>query len=191
MNTRVKVVRKKTNRRYVALLRGINVGGNNIIKMQDLKHAFENMGCTNIRTYIQSGNVVFDSPVTDEEKLCANIEKTLSKEFAYASSVVLITQTQLKKIVASAPPSFGREPTKYRYDVLFLKPHISVRALLKDIPINPAVDIVHAGKGVLFYSRLIAHATKSRMNKVILLPAYKSMTIRNWNTTMKLRDLSE
>lgn len=69
------------NIQYLALLRGINVGGKNIIKMVDLKACFEEMDLSDVTTYIQSGNVVFASTETDSAKLTDKIEKTLSKRF--------------------------------------------------------------------------------------------------------------
>src|SRR5690606_20883705 len=107
--------------RYIALLRGINVGGNNIIKMADLKTCFENMNFKDVVTYIQSGNVLFSTDEKDQDKLTAKIEKALSERFNYGSRIVLITSNQLKKIVEEAPAGFGEEASLYRYDVLFLK----------------------------------------------------------------------
>ena len=75
---------------YLALLRGINVGGSNIIKMAALKTCFEGMGFTNVATYIQSGNVLFASAEKNTGKLTRKIEKALSKQFSYKSLVVMV-----------------------------------------------------------------------------------------------------
>jgi uncharacterized protein (DUF1697 family) len=169
--------------KYLALLRGINVGGNNIIRMTDLKACFEKMGFANVSTYIQSGNVLFTSKQLISEQ---QIEKVLSKQFDYKSRVVVVTYDQLKDVVQHAPEKFGKEPEKYRYDIIFLKkPHTGGEAIL-DIPVNKSVDAVYAGKHVVYFLRLIAKATQSHLPKVIQLPIYQNMTIRNWNTTTKL-----
>lgn len=106
--------------KYLALLRGINVGGNNIIKMANLKASFEKLGCTDVSTYIQSGNVIFSSSKS-EANLSKLIESALSKTFGYKASIVLIKQRELKRILDSKPKNFGSKPTTYRYDVMFLK----------------------------------------------------------------------
>jgi uncharacterized protein (DUF1697 family) len=107
--------------RYLALLRGINVGGKNLIKMAELAACFENLGFTEVRTYIQSGNVIFCAHEPDQGKLTGLLEDALSKTFKYDSRVVLRSYEELKDIVAQAPDGFGSDPSTYRYDVIFLK----------------------------------------------------------------------
>lgn len=175
--------------RWVALLRGINVGGNNLIKMQDLRACFEENGFSGVSTYIQSGNVLFSATGQARTGLSRRLERVLSQTFGYRASVVLRDRTQMQKIVANAPKGFGTEPAKYRYDVAFLKEPLTAAAALEDVPIKPGVDRAHAGTGVLYFSRLVAKATESRLNRVASLPIYKNMTIRNWNTTTKLLEL--
>src|SRR5882672_5777503 len=96
--------------KYVALLRGINVGGKNMIKMTELKVCFEKMGMHNVRTYIQSGNVLFESSQTDIGKLTEEVEQALSKTFGYKSVVVVRSHQQLQDTVRRAPAGFGRDP---------------------------------------------------------------------------------
>ena len=172
--------------RYIALLRGINVGGNNIIKMADLKACFERMGFSDVVTYIQSGNVAFGTSETDEEVILKEIEKQLNIIFNYHSPVVVLSQQHIFSVVKNAPTSFGTEPTKYKYDVLFLKSPLVATTAINDIVFNEGVD---TGDGVLYFSRLISGDSKSYLGKVVKLPIYKQMTIRNWNTTSKLVDL--
>ncbi|MHB1278414.1 MAG: DUF1697 domain-containing protein [Bacteroidia bacterium] len=177
--------------RYVALLRGINVGGNNIIKMTDLKASFEKMGFQNVSTYIQSGNVIFSSDNADNEALSEKIEQALSSAFAYTSKVVLVSQKNLAQIVNEAPPGFGAEPNLYRYDVLFLKPPLTPKIAVQKLILREGVDQVWQGEGVIYFSRLIAKAGQSYLNKLVGLSIYKQMTVRNWNTTSKLLVLTE
>lgn len=168
--------------RYVALLRGINVGGNNLIRMTDLKDCFSALGLRDAATYIASGNVVF-SAARDQT---AVIERALQKRFGFAIPVVVRSEPQLKRIVEDAPAGFGRDPAKRRYDVIFLKKPLTAAKALAVVPRKGGVDEVMAGDGVLYYSRLTARAAQSRLSRVVLLPEYKSMTIRNWNTATKL-----
>src|SRR5688572_22484868 len=96
-----------SHNRYIALLRGINVGGNNLIKMLDLRTSFANMGFTDVETYIQSGNVVFSSKQTNKTKLTALIEEALSDAFSYESRVVVVSGSEMERVVAQAPKGFG------------------------------------------------------------------------------------
>ena len=171
---------------YVALLRGINVGGRNLIKMPALKACFEANGFADVVTYIQSGNVVFASPETQAAGITRRIEEMLGDTFGYRATVVVRNRAQMRAVVERAPKGFGTEPAAYRYDVIFLKPPLTSKVAIKSVPTNPAVDQAHAGTGVLYFSRLIERATQSRLNKIISSPIYARVTIRNWNTTTKL-----
>ena len=97
----------------------------------------------------------------------------------------------MRAIVDRAPKGFGSQPAKYRYDVLFLKEPLTAKEAMKHVPTNPAVDAAQAGRGVLYFSRLTARATASRLNRIVGSPIYASMTIRNWNTTTKLLGLMQ
>jgi uncharacterized protein (DUF1697 family) len=169
---------------YLALLRGINVGGHNTIKMTDLKACFHDIGCADVATYIQSGNVVFRSDDKSVAHLMEIIERTLSERFTYTSRVVA-------GVVERAPGGFGEHADQYRYDVMFLRKPLTAVQAMKVIRLKEGVDTVHRGKGVLYFSRLIAKAAQSHLAKLVALPAYQSMTIRNWNTTTRLLALME
>lgn len=179
------------NIRYLALLRGINVGGKNIIKMADLKASFESMGFSDVTTYIQSGNVVFASTEQDAANLTDKIEKALSKRFSYTSRLVLVTHPEMKKVVAGAPKGFGDDLDTYRYDVIFLKEPLTPAEAMEQVSVREGVDTAHAGKQALYFSRLISRASQSHLTKIIGTPVYQNMTIRNWNTTTKLLALME
>jgi uncharacterized protein (DUF1697 family) len=174
---------------YVALLRGINVGGSNLIRMAALKACFEAEGFRQVTTYIQSGNVLFTASRPNQRTLTGQIEKALSRSFAYHSRVVVRSFQQMKATVEKAPKGFGRQPTAYRYDVIFLRDPLTPDEAMKSVTTNPDVDRVFTGDGVLYFSRLISRAAQSRLSRVVGTPAYQNMTIRNWNTTAKLLDL--
>lgn len=178
--------------RYVALLRGINVGGKNLIPMTGLKTCFEENGFDDVRTYIQSGNVVFSSPVSNQAELTRRIERMLGTTFDhYDARVVLRSRSQIRSIVDRAPKGFGAEPAQYRYDVVFLKPPLTARTVVESVPTKEGVDRIWAGTGVVYFSRLTSRAVQSRLTRVASMPIYQQMTIRNWNTTTKLRELVE
>jgi uncharacterized protein (DUF1697 family) len=171
---------------YVALLRGVNVGGKNLIKMPALKACFEANGFADVATYIQSGNVLFASPETRVAGLTQRIEEMLAETFAYQATVVVRNRAQMRAVVERAPKGFGTEPATYRYDVIFLKQPLTSKVAMESVPTKPGVDEAHAGTGVLYFSRLTEKATQSRLNRIVSSPIYASVTIRNWNTTTKL-----
>jgi uncharacterized protein (DUF1697 family) len=177
--------------RYVVLLRGINVGGNNVIKMTDLKKCFTEMGFADVCTYIQSGNVMISSEEKNILELAERIERELSNSFKYNSKVVVISAEDLKRIITGAPNGFGNAPDKCRYDVIFLRWPLSATQAIKIISTKEGVDSVEIGPGVLYFSRLISKATQSYLPKIIKLPIYKEITIRNWNTTTKMLSITQ
>lgn len=171
---------------HVALIRGINVGGNNIVKMADLRACFEAMGFTGVATYIQSGNVLFVARQASKAKLAATIENSLGERFGCGSCIVLLSAAELAQVVAQAPRGFGQQPDRYRYDVLFVREPTTAREALAQVPAKPGVDAADAGDHALYFRRLVARANESRLPKLIQQPVYKSLTVRNWNTTMRL-----
>ena len=176
---------------YVALLRGINVGGRNLIKMTELKACFEKHGFRMVVTYIQSGNVLFESRDSPSATLPRRIDDMLAATFTYRASVVLRTRKQLRNIVEQAPDRFGTQPERHRYDVLLLKSTLSAPAAIKRVPTKTGVDQVYAGPGVLYFSRLIRRASQSCLSRFVSLSIHQNMTIRNWNTTIKLLQMMD
>jgi len=174
------------NIQYLALLRGINVGGNNIIKMTDLKSCFESLAFTNVSTYIQSGNVLFLSDEKDKTKLTNKISKALTEKFNYNLPIIILSKKQLNSVVDEAPCGFGKDPDNYKYDVIFLKESLIPNEVIRNIYPKAGVDFAFAGKQVLYFSKLISKASQSHLTRIISIPEYKNMTIRNWNTTTKL-----
>jgi uncharacterized protein (DUF1697 family) len=171
--------------KYLELLRGVNVGGKNTIKMPDLKACFEGIGLTEVATFIQSGNVLFSANVNSIIKLTKEIEGALSKTFNYNSRVVVLSREQLASAVKHAPPGFGKNPAGYRYDVVFMRKPLSPAEALKSVSVKEGVDQAFAGPDVHYFAN-ISKASQSRLPRLITEPVYQSMTIRNWKTTTKL-----
>ncbi len=176
---------------YVALLRGINVGGKNIIKMIDLKATFESLGYQKVQTYIQSGNVIFVAAEQDKRNLEGQLEATLSTVFAYHSTLVLRSLDEMKSIVAGAPSGYGADRTHYFYDVIFLKEPLAASAALEYLIPKEGIDQAYHGDGVVYFMRLISQASRSQLTRLTGMPIFPSVTIRNWNTTTKLLELMQ
>lgn len=174
---------------YLALIRGINVGGKNLVKMADLRAAFEDLGFADVATYIQSGNVLFRAPRQRREQLAARIESELSRRFGTELKVVLLTTAQLTEVIAGAPDGFGDD--SHRCDVIFLRKPLTVRKAFGLVETRDGVGAAWPGKGVIYFSRLASKASSSRLSRIVALPEYQNMTIRSWSTTTKLATLMD
>jgi uncharacterized protein (DUF1697 family) len=175
---------------YVILLRGINVGGKNKVPMAAFKEWLEELGFSNVSTYIASGNVILRSDKRAEE-ITAQIEKALPERFNLDDQLIkalALTLDQLEAVIDNKPAGFGEHPDKYHSDAIFLMGIDSAEAMTVFAP-REDVDKVWPGDNVVYSQRLSALRTKSRLNKIMSSPLYKSMTIRSWSTTVKLLDL--
>jgi uncharacterized protein (DUF1697 family) len=170
-------------KRYLALLRGINVGGNNRVAMADLRQAFDDAGYGAVRTYINSGNVLFESAASRTVE--ADVERLVEQRFGIPR-VVVRSHEQLRRIVRDAPEGFGTAHDTFHSDVIFLRSPLTATQAMRIVTLREGVDQAWAGTGVLYFARLSAERTKSRMGTIVGTPEYRQMTIRNWNTTTKL-----
>jgi uncharacterized protein (DUF1697 family) len=173
--------------RYAILLRGINVGGKNLVPMVGLRSCLEALGFANVSTYIASGNVILESDKPAPE-IAAQIEAALIKSFTMDSElikVLALTRNQLQAVIDNKPEGFGDQPGKYHSDAIFLMGIDAAQAMPVFNP-RPGVDKVWLGDGVIYSQRLSVERSKSRLSKIVASPLYKAMTIRSWNTTIKL-----
>lgn len=176
--------------KYVALLRGINVGGNSLIKMADLKAVFEKHGYTNVVTYINSGNVIFETNEKKHDMISEHLEKVLSAAFKIPLTVVVRSHDQLKDVFSDAPAEWKRE-NDIRCYVTFIREPVTAKDASKEVSLRENIDEMKVGKGHLYFSTKLSGITKSHINKVIGKPIYKSMTMRNFNTVQKILALME
>ena len=174
--------------RYLALLRGINVGGRNPVAMADLREAFAADGYEAVRTYIRSGNVLFGSDAAPDS-LEDDLEAMLERRLGFPLVVVLRSHLQLRNVVEEAPDGFGGDPDTYHSDVIFLKAPLSSQEAMRVVARREGVDQAWAGTGVLYFARLSERRTQSRMSRIVGTPEYSQMTIRSWTTTIKLLSL--
>jgi uncharacterized protein (DUF1697 family) len=169
----------------VALLRGINVGGNNVIAMADLCQVVADAGMDDVRTYIQSGNVLFASD-RPRASLEAHLETTLAQAFGRPLTVVVRSHHQMRNVVTKAPEGFGASPDTYHCDAVFLRSPLTPAGAMEVVQLRDGVDEVWPGTGVIYFARLSAQRTRSKMHKIVGTPQYRLMTIRSWSTTTKL-----
>jgi len=175
--------------KYVALLRGINVGGNNKVPMADLRDCLESLGLKNIRTYIQSGNVLFESSEKDENKLTRDIEQVIETHFGFPVVVALFSQPEFEYIAKHTPESWLKNP-EHKYNYLFLKKPWNESEVMQAIGLlKPELESATVGKGVIYQSMSIKFFGRTAGGKIAGKPVYKLMTIRNHNTVTKLLEL--
>ena len=175
---------------YVILMRGINVGGKNKVPMAGLRECLEDLGFSNVSTYIASGNVIAESDKS-VDKIQAQVEQALPKCFkldAELVKVLVLSRRQLQAVVDNKPKGFGDSPEKYHSDAIFLM-GIDVAQAMPVFSPREGVDRVWPGDGVVYSERLSSQRTKSRLSKIVGTPVYRSMTIRSWNTTTKLLEI--
>lgn len=174
-------------KKYVALLRGINVGGNNKVDMGELKVVFEKMGFFDVSTYINSGNVLFSSKA---EPSAEKIEKVIEKKFGFPVRTLVRDTEMLKEIVSSTPIDWSNDKDQ-KTDVLFLWDGYDTKKSIGLIKTNDKVDtLVYVKKSIVWHIHKKDY-NKSGMNKFIGTEVYKNMTARNINTVRKLVELSK
>jgi uncharacterized protein (DUF1697 family) len=167
--------------KYVTFLRGINVGGR-IIRMADLKTCFEGMGFSEVKTLLNSGNVIFESDLKEPE-LKKKIEETLTKTFSYPAKVWVISMDELKKIIGANP--FLDAPTDYHQYVIFFENNLE-KDLAAEVA-NSDNEEVKAGKKVVYWKVQKGLTLKSQCGKLLSQSKYKDFnTVRNMNTLQKV-----
>ena len=173
---------------FVALLRGVNVGGNNIISMRELKERFERLGFEQVTTYINSGKVIFSSKETDPRKLEKKIEQMLSKEFQLDSKVVIRSLAEMEQLVAGLPKNWTGDPD-WRYNVIFLRHTIDSEKILEELTAKGDHEQISYRPGTVLWSAQASEINRTNMQKLSSRKIFRDMTVRNLNTTKKLCEL--
>lgn len=175
---------------YVALLRGINVGGNNKVGMKELKAAFEAAGMTSVRTYINSGNVIFTSKSRDREALTRLLGKAISERFGFEVNLLVRDIDQIRSVIDVLPEHWANDQTM-KCDVIFLWDDIDEASVLDQLSFRPEMEDVIYTPGAVIWRIDRENATRSGLPRIVGTPLYKRMTVRNCNTARKLLALME
>lgn len=174
--------------KYVALLRGINVGGNNKVEMKKLKGIFESLGLTRVSTYINSGNVIFETTRKDRANLIREIEKELSEQVGLPLRIVLRDEKTIRMLCARIPETWKNDEDE-KTDILFLWDEVDRKESVDELRLNPMVDGVLYLPGAIVWHIERKNYGKSGMHALIGTHIYKNMTARNINTLRKLNAL--
>jgi Uncharacterized protein conserved in bacteria len=173
---------------FVALLRGINVGGNNKVDMKQLKRTFEGLGLTQVVTYINSGNIVFSDELRSSEELAAKLEEAILADFGLAIRVMIRTLDEIRIIMDKLPEDWTND-ANMKSDVLYLWEEYDRESVLEELHIKPGIDRVLYAPGAILWSYDKVNATKSGMTKIIGTKLYRQVTVRNVNTARKIYEL--
>ncbi len=170
---------------YVALLRGINVGGNNKVDMKQLKAAFERAGMTEVSTYINSGNVIFRDDNRLRPELVKALEAEILKVFDLSIKVLLRSFDEMKAINAALPADWTNDD-QMKSDVMYLWEEVDLPEVMERLVIKPGIDTVKYVPGAVIWGVARKNVTRSGLMKIVGTDLYKQMTVRNCNTARKL-----
>ena len=178
--------------KYIALLRGVNVGGKNRIPMPELKLAFEEIGFLNVITYINSGNVVFSSNIQDKNELIRKSESIIENKFKVSIPVTIISAKELSDIVKNAPVWWHTGDKEIYDNAIFVISPTSVEEVFAKVG-DAKLEYEKVGSygNVIFWSAALKTFNKTRWSKIAGSSVNNNVTIRNANTTKKLLEIAE
>ncbi|MED4462608.1 DUF1697 domain-containing protein [Metabacillus fastidiosus] len=175
---------------YIALLRGINVGGKNKIDMKLLKQTFEEAGMNDVVTYINTGNIIFSYKDISKTELSRILEEAIHNDFELQIKVVVRSIDDIRGII-NAIPATWKNDKDMTSDVMFLWDEIDDESVLENLVIKPNIDSVTYVPGAILWSIDKKNITKSGRSKLIGSKIYKQVTIRNVNTARKIYELMQ
>lgn len=176
--------------RYVALLRGVNVGVSKRLDMKDLKAAFEQAGMTSVRTYINSGNVIFSDAAEDPVALARLLEGFIEEHFGFGVDLLVLDVDGMRTVVGAIPPDWTNDQAM-KCDVLFLWRNVDSPAVLDGIDFDPRMEDVRYVPGAIIRRVDRPNAGRSALLRLVGTPLYRQLTIRNCNSARKLLELME
>jgi uncharacterized protein (DUF1697 family) len=174
--------------KYIALLRGINVGGKALIKMADLKTCVEELGLDDVSTYIASGNVLFASAERDAAKLETKIERAVERRFGLPVKVVVLNRAAYARVIKAIPKSWVGDAS-LRANIAFVRRGTDAKRVVRELQPDAAVEEVKAINGAILWATKRNALNRSVMRKLIGGADYKELTVRNLNTVLKLQEL--
>ena len=175
---------------YLALLRGVNVGGKNKVSMAELKAVFVEHGFSAVSTYINSGNIFFSSDIVDKEELKRQCQMLINDKFNLEIIVVVITCAELISAIDCAPKWWGSDK-EASHNAIFVIPPATAEELIGQVGIVPEYEKIDSHGNVIFWSAPLKTYSRTRWSKISGTSAYQSITVRNANSARKLAALSQ
>lgn len=169
--------------KYVCLLRGINVGGKSRVEMARLRQVFEDIGFTDVSTYINSGNVLFFSATKPD---VGQIRQNIAATFGFDIPTLVIDAERFARITMAIPEDWENNYTEQKSDVAFLFPEVDSPNIMEKIGRKPDVETIIYVPGALLSSISRKNQPKSSLLKLVGMPLYDQITVRNVTTVRKL-----
>lgn len=190
--TQAKIIATSANLKvmeeYLLLLRGVNVGGNSLVRMADLKTALNDADFQNVKTYIQSGNI-FVTSTLDKTTAADQIVRLIETKFGVVTTLAIFTKREWQEIIESAPKWWGKDP-EWKHNLLVMIGAYDMSKVIEAVgTLKPAIEAMEPGPGVLYQSMSRALFGRTTTGKLASSPVYKEMTVRNYNTANKLLGL--
>lgn len=174
--------------KYIALLRGVNAGGNRRVPMQELRQQFVSLGFSEVSTYINSGNVIF---VSDTPPDAGAIQRTLEAYFGFTIDTLVLSVDQLHAIAAAIPDTWKNDYSEHKSDVCFLLDDNDAATIKRQISSQREFETLLYVPGAILSNVPRKYQPKSTLLKLASTPLYQRMTVRNATTVRKLVKLTE
>jgi uncharacterized protein (DUF1697 family) len=171
---------------YICFLRGINVGGNSIVSMAALKDTFTRIGFTDVRTFINSGNVIFAAKKGRAGALARRIEAAIRDDLGMAIPCLVLGADALHALVDAIPPDWI-DGDMHRCNVLLLWAEVDAPSVVEELPVRPGIDEVRYVTGAVLWRYRRENASLSRLNRLVGTDLYKKLSIRNTNTMRRIQ----
>lgn len=172
----------------VAFLRGVNVGGRNPVSMKALKDSFERLGLEDVRSYINSGNVLFRSSAANARAIERRIDRMLTGEHDLASQAVVRSEAEMARVVEAIARTWKMR-ADWKYNVMFLRHAVDSPRVLDGVALKPDIERAVYCPGTLLWSASLKGFNRTAMKKMVGQPLYQEMTIRNVNTTRTILEM--
>ena len=166
-------------KKYICLMRGINVGGKNMVTMATLKSMFEGLGFTKVQTYINSGNILFQSDETDTDKLADLCHRTIFDELALDIGLMVLEAAILRDAIEHAPDWWAKDPDSTHNALFVIPPATSEEIVTGMGNIKPDYEKLAWFGPVIFWTAALATYSRTRWSQLVKTQYYKSVTIRN------------
>ena len=176
---------------YIALIRGINVGGKNAVSMARLKEILLANGFENVSSYINSGNIIFESQATNLSNLVTQFENLLLAEFSVTTRVAIVSVKEIHDSWKHAPEWWGKD-SNTKHNAIFVIAPADAKAVAAEVgEAKPEYEKIDMYKHIIFWSAPLETFSRTRWSKIVGTSAYDKITIRNFNTTKKLVELTK
>ncbi len=174
---------------YISMLRGVNVGGHNLVKMDALRDLYTSLKLENPQSYVQSGNVIFRSKKTDEIALAKTIQSAIDKTFGFRPEIILRNSSEMRSVIAANPfaKRDGIEPNKLNIGFLLTKPSVESSKKLESLPAMPEeLHLLGRELYIYFPDGMGRSKLPPLLDRLLKIPT----TVRNWNSVTKLMEIA-